>query len=690
MGSVEAGMIHNIKQQHTINEVLFIMLFIAFVILTMSCAAPNDEQIITIKKLNNSTSTSESATKNVNKFALLVGINQYQYQKNLNGAVNDVHNMKSILINRFGFTDDAKHIRVLTNEQATRRAILNELQQHLIANANQQSIIVFHYSGHGSRLKDINGDETDGYDETIVPYDSSHVAPNPNQDITDDELNLLLETLSNKSPNVTFIFDSCHSGSAIRGSGLSRTVTADQRVPPKRAYNTVIQTQTVNEGKNDLRPHDARYALISGAAADELSYELEVDGKAYGAMSWFLADEIRKAKANATYRDIMEKVLNRVNEKYRSQHPQLEGPGQDQYIFSDKSLIAEPYILVKPWFKNYVILNVGQVHGITEKSLFDVYSPGTKSFGTNTPTIAKIEINSVDTTWSKARIVTGEITQAASRAIEREHHWSDKTLKIYIKDTKSSETLQKIKSKLSNFKHIKFTKIAKGYDLLLRQDHGNIITEGGDPTEISPRISIKDSNAVTRTVKQITHWAKWYNILAIDNNQSELSINFQLTAINDSNNKKSLNLNLPAGQQFTMQVSNQSRKNIYIALLDLSSDGSVSVILPARGQQEFIAPNQQWKTTLKASLPRDKTKMRDMLKLIATTEYADFSFLNQGPVTRGIALKQSNGKTRNPLEELLANAAMGTTRGINQPIIKNWKTINRVLNIYRENLNTLK
>ncbi len=663
-----------------------------FTFISSACATPDDEQNTITTALN----TKSEHSENVNKYALLVGINKYQYQKNLNGAVNDVENMKSLLVNRFGFPDNDKHIRVLTNEKATRKAILNELQQHLIANANKQSIIVFQYSGHGSRLKDINGDETDGFDETIVPYDSSHVDPNPNQDITDDELNLLMQTLSAKSPNVTFIFDSCHSGSAIRGAGLSRTVKADTRAPPKREHATALQTNTVTEGKNDLRPENARYALISGAAAHELSYELDVDGKSYGAMTWFLTDEIRKAKANATYRDIMEKVSNRVNEKYRSQHPQLEGPGQDHHVFSDKSSVATPYFLVKPWFKEYVIINVGQVHGMTEKSILSVYPPGTKSFDTKTRAIAKIEISSVDTTWSKARITEGKVTQAASRAIEQEHYWTDKSLKIFIKNKNASTTLQKIESRLSNFKHIQFINQPKGYDLLLREKQGYIITEGGDPTEISPRISLKDRNAVSRTVKQITHWAKWYNILAIDNDLSELSVKFQIKAITESNKssgakinskrKDSLNLNLAEGQHFSMEVTNQSQKNIYIALLDLSSDGSVSVILPARGQQEFIAPNKRWNTTLKASLPKNEQKMRDVLKLIATTEYADFSFLNQGPVTRGVTLKKSKGKSRNPLEELLANAAMGTTRGINQPTIKNWKTINRVLNIYRINL----
>ncbi len=61
-----------------------------------------------------------------NKLALLVGINDYKYKgeylKPLYGAVNDVMNMKRLLVERFGFPDDDDHIRVLTDEQATRDA----------------------------------------------------------------------------------------------------------------------------------------------------------------------------------------------------------------------------------------------------------------------------------------------------------------------------------------------------------------------------------------------------------------------------------------------------------------------------------------------------------------------------------------------------------------------------------------
>mgnify|MGYP001764312284 CR=1 FL=1 len=172
--------------------------------------------------------TKESKSK---KLALLVGINDYPYIAKLKGAVNDVENMRQLLVERFGFPDDGEHMLVLTDEQAKRDAILHGLKEHLIAKATPDSVVVFHYSGHGSKIVDISGDEIDTWDETIVAYDSGRQDPHPNRDIIDDELLDLLNQLTEKTPNVTFIFDSCHSGTVTRGSGLDRQIERDERPP---------------------------------------------------------------------------------------------------------------------------------------------------------------------------------------------------------------------------------------------------------------------------------------------------------------------------------------------------------------------------------------------------------------------------------------------------------------------------
>lgn len=70
------------------------------------------------------------------KLAFLVGINDYQHMDGLKGAVNDVDNMRRLLVDSYCFPDDEEHIRILTNREATREQILKGLDEHLIGTLN--------------------------------------------------------------------------------------------------------------------------------------------------------------------------------------------------------------------------------------------------------------------------------------------------------------------------------------------------------------------------------------------------------------------------------------------------------------------------------------------------------------------------------------------------------------------------
>jgi hypothetical protein len=114
-----------------------------------------------------------------NKLALLVGINQYEDPdiRALRGALNDVDAVKDVLIGKFGF--DEKNVLSLRNEQAKGDSIRAAFRTHLIDGVKgKQDVVVFYYSGHGSQVLDEpDGDESDGLDETLVPYDSTSCRP---------------------------------------------------------------------------------------------------------------------------------------------------------------------------------------------------------------------------------------------------------------------------------------------------------------------------------------------------------------------------------------------------------------------------------------------------------------------------------------------------------------------------------
>ncbi len=620
------------------------------------------------------------------KLALLVGINEYLSPtiQDLAGCLNDVEDMKNLLIGKFEFP--VENILALTNEKATRDAIVKAFQDHLIAKAEADDIVIFYYGGHGSQMPDSSGDEIDGRDETIVPHDSRQ---GNIFDISDDEINGLLHRLSQKTQNITFIFDSCHSGTSTRAAGLARDIPADDRVPPPPP-DYALSTRGVSEGENDLRPENLNYVLISGCTSGESSYEYTFDGKAHGTLTYFLTQELRKAGAAATYRDVMDNVIGQVNAVYPTQHPGLEGIAADRYAFSDSSSIAQPYILAAPLDSTTVTLSAGQIHGLTAGSIFDVYSPGTKRFSDTEKPIARAALTKVSAFTSEGKLVKGERILEASRAVERAHKYPDLKLLIHYKGLSESTTLQAIKAELEQYNYVESVPEALGYHLLLRQAGKEIVTEGGDPTEVSPRVPVGDPDAVKRVAEQATQWARWFNILSITNVAPVFQIKFTLNAVSEGQRRSPFQhvgqvvAVLNESEQFECTIENTTGLALYISILDLPSDGSICVIYPTTpGAAELLPPGASRTLTFEAYLPAGKEVVKDILKVFATTVPVDFHVLTQPPVRRG-ENRSLPEAMNDPLGQLLAHAIWGATRGKRPVPLGIWATAQRVVEVRRE------
>ncbi|NJN10689.1 MAG: DUF4384 domain-containing protein [Richelia sp. RM1_1_1] len=171
------------------------------------------------------------------KLALLVGVNSYPSGiPSLKGCLSDVEMQYELLVHRFGF--NPKDIVVITDEadlKPTRQNILDQFQTHLIDQAKPGDVVVFHFSGHGSRIIDpypipeliINGEvvpNTNKLNGTLVPRDRNTERSDVVQDIMGRSLFLLMYAL--KTNNVTAILDSCHSGGGTRGDLVFRAVSS--------------------------------------------------------------------------------------------------------------------------------------------------------------------------------------------------------------------------------------------------------------------------------------------------------------------------------------------------------------------------------------------------------------------------------------------------------------------------------
>jgi hypothetical protein len=157
-----------------------------------------------------------AAAKQGTRRALCVGIDSYATSP-LAGCVSDARAWVRAL-SELGFD-----VKTVLDREATRQRILDALSQ-LIGSARPGDTLVFQYAGHGSQAEDLNGDESDRFDESLVPIDYTTGAL-----LIDDDLADVYRRLP-QGVGLTLFMDCCHSGTNSRFAPLDRSrARADER-----------------------------------------------------------------------------------------------------------------------------------------------------------------------------------------------------------------------------------------------------------------------------------------------------------------------------------------------------------------------------------------------------------------------------------------------------------------------------
>lgn len=143
----------------------------------------------------------------MSKRAFLVGCNYTAMPSiQLSGCINDIVNVRNTLIDAYGYSDaNIYTLRDDDNARMPNKANIMRTLSQLVSISKPTDTLWFHYSGHGTRIRDTNGDEVDGFDECIVPCDYNTAGV-----ITDDEL---FSIIRNAKCRMIICLDSCHSGS---------------------------------------------------------------------------------------------------------------------------------------------------------------------------------------------------------------------------------------------------------------------------------------------------------------------------------------------------------------------------------------------------------------------------------------------------------------------------------------------
>ncbi len=595
--------------------------------------------------------------------ALLIGIDEYQAPAitDLRGCANDVELMKNVLITSF----DAEpiNILVLKNKEATRKGIIRAIEEHLIKKAVAGDTVILHYSGHGSKMVDVSGDESDNLDETLVPHDARTEGV---FDISDDEINTMLQQINRKTKYVTFIFDSCHSGSAARAGNAVRQIDPDARIPPTESGGSF---RGEGDGSSDFRSSDSEYVLISGCLAGELSNESSFNNNRHGVLTWYLSQALISLEEDATYKSVMERVARKVSARFVTQHPQLEGKGIDLQIFGTNRISSVPSILIEEVNEGYVTLPAGKLYGLNKGSLLNVYESINQDLAAQKP-VAVIRVIEAKPFSVIAEVVKGAV-KSGLRAVPETLFDSGSPISIYLGGL-AGDPLSRLRDALAKTDGVGLVENEQDATLIVEVEEGRILFSFGDLQQAVKPVLLSSLDWFEQAVRRVKNLAHLLTLQELANPTGNVRIDFSI-------HRKGDKVEIPSPQQvtpgtiLTYRLKNLDTVPLFVYVLNISSDGSFTPLFPVVvGAQEQLRPGSVLKKDIETYLPPGHESVTDLFLAIATTTPIDPTFLERRSSRAG-----EEGGVLAPVRYL--NEASRNSRGARPKYSKTWVTKNHSL-----------
>lgn len=238
--------------------------------------------------------------------ALLVGISDYpkavaEAWPAIHGA-NDVELIAPVL-QKQGF-----RITKICNKAATANKIRKEMAS-LAAACKNGDMVYIHFSCHGQPFEDKNGDEEDGWDESIIPYDAQTAYSKGKYEganhIIDDELHGFFQKLRKavgEKGFVCVVVDACHAGGASRGDDDMEEDEDNTFVRgTKKGFSPLGKEYRPRiNAKGHFRIAKekglANIVILEACRSYQTNYEIRPAGKYHGPLSYYVSQVLSRKK----------------------------------------------------------------------------------------------------------------------------------------------------------------------------------------------------------------------------------------------------------------------------------------------------------------------------------------------------------------------------------------------------------
>lgn len=500
-------------------------------------------------------------------WALIIGISDYinfgdEIGGDLPGARFDALGFRDVLVARYGFRNE--NVKLLLDHDATRDRITGELGEWLPSIVKPGDLVVVYYAGHGSQIWDTNGDEEDGLDETICPADV--IKGSSDKDIPDDELNALLNAIP--TDNIAVVLDNCHAGTGTRAVtpfARPRSLARDAMLDlPKPANATDGQVNAEAVRSTAL---NSKILEIAAAQAGEVAVDAEWPGedgapsRFGGAFTTNLVRNLWQAPAGTSYKDVFELTAEDLKRERFAQRPSISRaeahPAFTPFGVTKASGTAgEAFVPVLSVSSGNAELAGGNAAGMTVGS---TYTVGT----------ASLRITSVDAIRATAQILRGNV-RAGDRAKLTTFTYPPAELRVSLSDiapANRTEIAQALRSmsaitlvdNRTDFAHLLVRPAERGYVILGLDGAIRHVVDAGDAAAIAELVG-REAGA--------------HQLAGLDNPARPFTLEFGFAG-----NRSEIKL----GDAIEFRA--RSSRAGYLTIVDLGTDGTVTVIFPNEAER---------------------------------------------------------------------------------------------------------
>ena len=234
------------------------------------------------------------------RVGVFIGISKYLAPqiRPLTTAARDARAMAEAMQSRGRLSDAV----VLVDEQATLDNIRRLIQEGLPAATRPGDVIILYWSGHGGRVSNVDGNEPDGFDEYLVPYDGQLEPSDATRKtmLLDKSFGRWVQHLDGRK--LIVILDACHSGGQTQGARKALSGGADD-VPFRDFFFHTTLRRIKDIGQRET-------AVLASSRATQLSFERR-DGS-LSVMTHFLVQRLKAGSTSLSLPDVARYIIDEV------------------------------------------------------------------------------------------------------------------------------------------------------------------------------------------------------------------------------------------------------------------------------------------------------------------------------------------------------------------------------------------